>query len=355
MPNHESGSSAARAVETPTATSASSEREGVGSASAGTEREPVSLSRGREPAMMMILTENHTMLDPRDMRGLVELAQIAEECGFDAVMVSEQVILGPDSAVNGLMDNPRMYAAVGNQDPMTPWPSAVATLAAVAAATERVRVVAGAIIPPLRHPLMLAKDLATIDLLAQGRLVVQPTVSWQRAEYEAFGVPFGQRGRILDEHLAAMRRLWTSSPASYHGRYYDFGPVFSEPKPWRDGGPAMWFGGQFMHRALVERIVAYGSGFHPFGTPTDEDLALLGAGLAAAGRDLSEIELVGGTRATFSGPDDTADPVAAMADFEEQIARGYTTFAMKPSQYTDDISEVPDICRRMVARLRVLT
>ena len=308
----------------------------------------------RTPTMMMILTENHTMIDPRDMRGLVELAQIAEATGFGAVMVSEQVVLGPDSAADGLMANPRMYAAVGNQDPMTPWPSAVATLAAVAAATERVRVVAGAIIPPLRHPLMLAKDLATIDLLCEGRLVVQPTVSWQPAEYEAFGVPFSRRGRILDEHLVALRELWTNSPAEFHGRHYRFGPVFSEPKPWRRGGPALWFGGQHMHPALIRRITEYGSGFHPFGTPSDEDLSRLAASLAAAGRHISEIELVGGTRAGFDGPEATADPEAAMADFGEQIERGYTTFAMKPSQYTDDVAEVPDICRAMADRLRAL-
>ena len=63
-------------------------------------------------------------------------------------------------------------------------------LAAVAAATTRIRLVASAVIPPLRHPLLIAKDLATLDLLTEGRLVVQPTVSWHRAEYEALGVPF---------------------------------------------------------------------------------------------------------------------------------------------------------------------
>jgi probable F420-dependent oxidoreductase len=299
------------------------------------------------PKLVMILTENHTMLDPRDMRGLVDLAVVAETSGFDGVMVSEQVILGPDSAVNGLMSNPRMYAAIGNQDPMTPWPSAVATLAAVAAATERVRVVAGAIIPPLRHPLLLAKDLATIDLLAEGRLVVQPTVSWQRAEYDAFGVPFNRRGRILDEHLDAMSRLWQSSPASFEGEFFSFRDVYSEPKPHRRDGPRMWFGGERMHPALIRRIATHGHGFHPFGPPSDADLEQLAAGLTAAGRDISEIELVGGTRATFGGPDEVADVEASMADFAQQIDRGYTTFCMKPSQYTDDIGEVAAICDRM--------
>jgi probable F420-dependent oxidoreductase len=295
----------------------------------------------------MILTENHTMLDPRDMRGLVRLAQVAEETGFDAVMVSEQTMLSGDAARKGLMSNPRMYAAIGNQDPHTPWPSSVATLAAVAAATQRVRIVAGAIIPPLRHPLLLAKDLATIDLLSEGRLVVQPTVSWQESEYDAHGVPFHRRGAILDEHLAAVSALWAGPPAEFHGEFFDFADVYSEPKAWRPGGPTMWFGGERMHAPLLRRLVRYGSGFHPFGVPSDGDLAILAAGLTEAGRDLSELELVGGTRATFDGPKSVADVERAMADVPEQIARGFTTFCMKPSQYTDDVDEVREVCLRM--------
>jgi alkanesulfonate monooxygenase SsuD/methylene tetrahydromethanopterin reductase-like flavin-dependent oxidoreductase (luciferase family) len=300
------------------------------------------------PRLLMILTENHTMLPERDMRGLVRLAQVAEETGFDAVMISEQTMLGGDAACNGLMENPRMYAAIGNQDPATPWPSSVATLAAVAMATERVRVVAGAIIPPLRHPILLAKDLATIDLLCEGRLVVQPTVSWQRAEYAAHGIPFERRGRILDEHLAAMRAIWAASPAAFEGEYFTFTDVWSEPKAWRPEGPRMWFGGERMHAALVRRLSAYGHGFHPFGAPTDDDLAMLAEGLGAVGRSLDEIELIGGTRATFDGPDSVADVDAAFADVERQIERGYSTFCMKPSQYTDDVGEVREICHRMV-------
>jgi alkanesulfonate monooxygenase SsuD/methylene tetrahydromethanopterin reductase-like flavin-dependent oxidoreductase (luciferase family) len=300
------------------------------------------------PKLLMILTENQPMLDGRDMRGMVELARVAEDVGFDAVMVSEQTMLGPDAAINGLMENPRMYAAIGNQDPMTPWPSSIATLAAVAAATERVRVVAGAIIPPLRHPLLLAKDLATIDLLCEGRLVVQPTVSWQRAEYIAHGIPFAERGRILDEHLAAMSVLWADSPASFHGTYFSFDDVYSEPKAWRPEGPRMWFGGERMHPALVLRMARYGHGFHPFGPPTSQDRAMLGDGMAAVGRSIDELELVGGTRATFAGADDVADVAASMADLGEQIEAGYTTFCMKPSQYTDDLAEVPALCSRMM-------
>lgn len=111
----------------------------------------------------------------------------------------------------------------------------------------------------------------------------------------------------------------------------------------------MWFGGEWMHAALIRRMVAYGHGFHPFGAPTDDDLALLADGLRAAGRSIDEIELIGGTRATFDGPDSVADVERAMADIPDQIARGYSMFCMKPSQYTDDIGEVADVCARMQA------
>ncbi len=99
---------------------------------------------------------------------LVRFAVEAEQAGFDAVMVSEHVVLGPGADSDGLPSNPRDYALPGNQDPATPWPSSLVLLSAVAAVTTRLRLVAGAIIPPLRHPLLVAKDLATLDLLSRG-------------------------------------------------------------------------------------------------------------------------------------------------------------------------------------------
>src|SRR5215210_689290 len=164
------------------------------------------------PRLVLILSENATLVPARDLRRLVRLAVEAEEAGFDAVMVSEHVVLGPGADADGLPENPRDYALVGNQDPRTPWPSSVVLLSAIAAATTRIRLAASAIIAPLRHPLLLAKELATLDLLSEGKLVVQPTVSWHRPEYEALGVPFGRRGELLDEHLAAWQEAWTSSP-----------------------------------------------------------------------------------------------------------------------------------------------
>ncbi|MEE9416788.1 MAG: LLM class flavin-dependent oxidoreductase, partial [Acidimicrobiales bacterium] len=201
---------------------------------------------------------------------------------------------------------------------------------------------------------VLAKDLATLDRLSGGRLVVQPTVSWAHDEYEAVGVAFEQRGRILDDGLAAMQMLWRDTPASYDGEFFSFDAVYSKPSPTRPAGPNLWFGGQSMHPALLRRLVTQGSGFHPFGSPSSSDLTRLSAGLDAAGRSLAELEMIGGTRASFSGADDVADLDAAMADFEQQVELGYTTFCMKPSQHTDRPDEVEDLCVRMIDRLAAL-
>ncbi|MGZ4452143.1 MAG: TIGR03619 family F420-dependent LLM class oxidoreductase [Nocardioides sp.] len=302
------------------------------------------------PRMLLILSENWTLVDGRDLPTLVRWARQAEDAGFDAVMLSEHVVLGPDAGALGVMSNPRAYAAPGNQDPATPWPASLLLHSAIAAATSTIRLVASAVLAPLRHPLLLARELGTLDLLSEGRLVVQPSVSWSRDEYAALGVPFRQRGRILDEQLRILELLWRETPATFHGDFFDFTDVYLEPKAFRPDGPRMWFGGQHVHGPVLERLVRYGHGFHPFGTPSAEDLAMLRAGLIAAGRDPDGIEMVGGTRATFPDDDTCADLGAAMAPIAEQIEQGFTTFCLKPSQFIDDPAEMPAFLREVMRR-----
>jgi len=302
--------------------------------------------------VVMVLSENWTLTPPRDLPGLVDLAVQAEAAGVDTVMLSEHVVLGPSAGAAGRMENPRDYAAPGNQDPATPWPDSIVLAAAIAAATTELRVALAAVIAPLRHPLLLAKQLATLDLVARGRVVVQPTVSWAAEEYAALGVPFARRGAILDEQLEAMHAAWTQTPAAHAGRHFRFADVYCEPKPYRPEGPRMWFGGQTLHPALLRRLVRYGSGFHPFGRPTDADLAGLREAMAAAGRDVAELELVGGIRGHFAGADGVADLEEALAGVPAELARGFTSICFKPSMFTDDRDEVSGVCRRIVERVR---
>ena len=307
------------------------------------------------PRLVLVLSENHTLVPPRDLAGLVAMAVEAERAGFDGVMVSEHIVLGLGADADGLPENPRDYALPGNQDPATPWPSSLLLLAAIASVTTRLRLIASAVIPPLRHPLQIAKELATLDLLSQGRLVVQPTVSWHRAEYEALGVPFESRGHRLDEHLAAWEVLWRASPATFHGDHYAFDEVWLEPKPLRPDGPRLWFGGQRLHDRLLRRLVAYGHGFNPLGRASEDDLARLATAMAEAGRDAADLEMVGGTRGTFPDASHPATLDPALDQIPEQVARGFGTICIKPSQFTDDPAEVPDLLRRIVAGVAART
>lgn len=304
----------------------------------------------RPPRIVLVLSENWTMVDPRRPDQLVEMARVAEGAGIDTVMLSEHLVLGPTAGADGVMGNPREYAMPGNQDPSMPWPDSLSLAAAIAAVTTTIRIALAAVIAPLRHPLLLAKQLATLDLLSRGRLVVQPTVSWHQHEYQALGVPFGERGRRLDEHLAVWRRVWAGSPASFAGRYYQFEEVYLEPKPTTPEGPQIWIGGSTAHPAVIRRLVEYGSGFHPLGQPSDEELTNLHDSLREAGRDPVELEWVGGVRGRFTDDHSPADLEEALEQIPHQTSRGFGTICIKPSQFIDTSAQLQRFCEHVVRR-----
>ncbi|NUU21108.1 MAG: TIGR03619 family F420-dependent LLM class oxidoreductase [Streptomycetaceae bacterium] len=306
------------------------------------------------PKLVLVLSENWTLTEPRDLRGLVDIAREAEDAGFDGVMVSEHIVLGKGADANGLMANPREYALPGNQDPATPWPNSLLLLSAIAAATTRLRLIAAGVIAPLRHPLALAEQLATLDLLSEGRLVAQPIVSWHPPEYQALGVDFGRRGKLLDEHLAAWEVLWRDTPASFTGAHYRFEDAYLVPKAYRPEGPRLWFGGSSVHGAVLRRLVRYGHGFHPLGRPSDDEMTALRAALADAGRDPADLEMVGGIRPTFPDDDSPAPIALALESIPGQMARGFTTICVKPSQYTDDRTQIGPLCREIVRRVEAM-
>ncbi|GHE46529.1 LLM class F420-dependent oxidoreductase [Streptomyces capitiformicae] len=308
------------------------------------------------PRMQLVLSENWTMTGGRaDLPTVIRWAREAEDAGFDSVMISEHIVLGPDAGAAGVMGNPRDYALPGNQDPRTPWPNSLMLLSAIAAVTDRLRLAASAVIAPLRHPLLLARELGTLDLLSEGRLIVLPNVSWSRDEYAALDVPFSRRGKLLDEHLDIWAKLWGPSPASHESEYYAFQDVYFEPKAYRPDGPRLCFGGAGMHDAMVRRIVRYGHAFNPLGKVTPEHMKTLKTAMAAAGRDIADLEMIGSTRAVFPDDNSCADLAQALDPIPEQIAQGFTTFCIKPSQFTDDPNGVGAFCREVMRRVESLT
>lgn len=301
--------------------------------------------------LVLNMSENWTIWDPNDARAQIEVAVQAERAGFDGVMISEHLVLGRGSDANGLPTNPREYAMPGNQSPDYPWPSSLVLLAGVAAVTTNLRLIGAATLAPLRHPLLLAKELGTLDQLSDGRLVILPSVSWHEAEYEALGVDFHRRGDILDEQLEIMRAVWAESPVSHHGEFFDFDDVYVEPKANRPDGVAMWFGGWTMHERLTRRFVTYGSGIMCNGPRlSPSELERLAGRLAEQGRDMAEIELVSGIGGRFVGPDSIADLDDSLVTVGSKIDAGFTTLCIKPCQFIDDAAHLPEFLEEVVAK-----
>src|SRR5690606_20422202 len=130
-----------------------------------------------------------------DGRPIGELARAAEEAGFDGVWVSDHVVMPREISSR----YPFSPDGVMSWEPEAPWVDALIAMAAAAQATEAVDVGVGVLIAPLRNPLVLAKQVATLDLLSGGRTVVGVGAGWLREEFEALRVPFERRGEILDE------------------------------------------------------------------------------------------------------------------------------------------------------------
>jgi len=141
---------------------------------------------------------------------LVRVAQSAETAGFDSLRAGEHHVLATSSS--------RIPATNRILNP-------VVALTFVAVHTRTIRLGTGVLLLPQHQPLILAKELASLDVLSGGRLIVGIGVGWAEAEYEALGVPFRERGARADEYLAAMRAIWSEENPVYHGRYVSFQDV----------------------------------------------------------------------------------------------------------------------------------
>ena len=124
----------------------------------------------------------------------------------------------------------------------------------MAAATSRIRLGTSVLVMPYYTPVMLAKQLATLDRVSNGRLDVGLGVGWSRDEYDAVGVPFEKRGRRADEFLACLRAIWGEEPVEFHGEFYRVPRAFVRPRPVQRPHPPITVGGYGM--AAVRRAVA---------------------------------------------------------------------------------------------------
>jgi probable F420-dependent oxidoreductase len=214
---------------------------------------------------------NDDTIDP------VSLARAIEERGFDSLVVPEHTHIpaNRESPYPGGGDLPSVYYRT--LDPFV-------TLAAAAAVTSKIELFTGVALLIQRDPITTAKETASIDLISNGRFVFGVGAGWNIEELRDHGTDPKTRGTLLDERIDAIKALWTAEPAEYHGKFVDFAPSYSRPKPVRQPHPPIFIGGN--SDATVKRVIRHDAGWisNPF--PVDVLTKRIDQMRDGAGRDV---------------------------------------------------------------------
>lgn len=231
----------------------------------------------------------------------VELVQAAEEAGFESAWTVEHVVIpkGYQSAYPYTSDG-RLPGGEGDfvlPDPQI-W------MAYVAARTSRINLATGILILPQHNPVICAKQVATLDYMSGGRVLLGIGVGWLKEEFEALGVPFADRGARTEEYMHALRALWSMDLPTYQGKYVNFQNTYMRPKPVRGTVPII-IGGH--SKAAARRAGRMADGFFPARGASDELIRLVRDSAIEAGRDPKDVEI------TASMPDDPEELPALAA------------------------------------------
>lgn len=214
---------------------------------------------------------------------VLELGRALEEIGYDEIAVFDHVVMGyPTDDRSGPRYPPKM-----------PILEAVVLMAQLAAVTDRIGLSSEVLVLPQRQPVLVAKQISTIDLMSGGRVRLGVGVGWQESEYDALGEDFSNRGRRMDEAIRLLRSYWSDERIDFDGAHYSSTAMAMEPKPVQEGGPPIWIGGG--SKAALRRTAELGDGW--MGSAMLDD-AMIGRALATIrehcekiGRDPGEIGL----------------------------------------------------------------
>jgi probable F420-dependent oxidoreductase len=222
---------------------------------------------------------------------LTHLATTAERVGVESIWSVEHVVI-PVGYQSTYPYDPSGKIPVPDQVPI---PDPLLPLAYAAAVTKRLKLATGILILPQRHPLYVAKEVATLDVLSGGRAMLGIGIGWLAEEFDALGIPFAERAARTAESVRAIRSLWKDEPEPFAGRFFRWGKLESHPKPVQKPGVPIIVGG---HTELSARRAArYGDGFIP-GVADDAKLTwLLGImreECKKLGRDPASIEVTSG-------------------------------------------------------------
>lgn len=215
------------------------------------------------------------------------IAQKAESLGFESLWLPEHIVM-PVHVTTRYQGSPDGTIPPSMSDIGDPFVG----LARASAVTKTIKLGTGVCLIPERNPLLLAKEIATLDHFSSGRFIFGIGAGWLQEETEIMGGNFAHRWSQTREAILAMKELWTKEEGEYHGKFYDFPPVRSFPKPFQKPHPSILLGGSA--RNVFQRVVAWGDGWMPT-RATPEDIkrgrATLDKLADAAGRDPSSIDI----------------------------------------------------------------
>ena len=220
---------------------------------------------------------------------ILQTAATAERVGISTLWVGEHVVLFDRQ------DSKYPYTT-GGEFPLpagADWLDPFITLTFAAAVTKSIRLATGICLLPEHNPLVLAKEVASLDRLSGGRFAFGVGIGWSAEEFAALGIPFERRAQRTREYVEVMRRLWADGAASYHGEFVNFDGAKSYPKPARGGTLPIIFGGE--SGPALRRVADIGNGWFGFNVGPDDAARLvtrLRAMTSANGRNPSEIEVI---------------------------------------------------------------
>ncbi len=197
-----------------------------------------------------------------DVEAMIRIATAAEAAGLESVWTGEHVVL-PD---------PRVPPSPS--PPQTPFLDPLVALGHVAAHTRRVRLGTGIIILPQRNPVVLAKELASVDVVSHGRLIFGLGSGYLEPEFRAVGAPFAERGPYTDEAIDVLRALWTMEKPAHAGRFFSFASIDEQPRPVQKPHPPIVVGG--LSRSAARRVARRGNGWYGFLTDVATTRRMLG-------------------------------------------------------------------------------
>jgi probable F420-dependent oxidoreductase len=245
---------------------------------------------------------------------------------------------------------PESGGVAGGKQPTGPdghWLEPMTTLSVVAGMTSRVRLGTNILIAALRRPVVLAKAAATLDVLSGGRLDLGVGIGWQREEYEAAGLDFGNRGRQLDLTLEVCQTLWREPRAKVELDGLAFEAIHMMPKPRQPGGVPIWVSGRVNER-VARRVARFGSGWIPWGEDAGDPAASIPRmrdAVASAGGNADALQ-VAGNLPVVRRDDRSIDPEPTMANVPQLVAAGVTdfrVFVMVPETFDEALASLSPI------------